>query len=411
MQLEVLQSLFYGAVLVAIVALTARLLGILLTRVGLPDLLGALVAGVLLGPQMLGIVLPSSDTVYSEMLSQAARLGLVLLMTVGGLSLRTNTRTGEGRDILVWVAAAIAAFGLALATVSTFPTPSGLKYQGKSGAYALVLALAVVVTSVPFLTKVFIELDLLKTSLAHRILKAACVIDILVWTLYPLTGINTSKSNNYAIEAFISLLAVVSFILGANLFALLLNRLRLCLTFDSLYLDILLLLTHGMFCVFLMSQLYVHIMIASFFFGYMAQKLCDPQRIMKNFFIATSSSTFIPVYFAIIGASFTSMVSIDLLFIIIFLLWSFGIKGFCIYLASRFNGSDHHMATVLSVVLNTRGGPGIALAAVAFADAIIDERTFVTFITVAVATTVAAHFILERNKVLILKHELEAAEP
>ncbi len=410
MQPELLQSLFYGAALTAGVALTARLLGILCTRIGIPDLLGALAAGVLLGPQLLRMVVPASGTLSSEILSKAATLGLILLMTIAGLSLQTNVRPGERGDISAWVAATIVAFLLALATASAFPVPAGWEDQGKSGAYLLVLALAVAVTSVPFLTKVFLGLNLLQTSLARRVLQAACVIDILVWALYPLTAINASEASGYVVEAAMSLIAVIAFLVGARLSTILLAYLRRNRADDKLAVDLVLLTALGLICAFLAGKLHVHAMVASFFFGYMARELCDPQRLMAKGLGIISEGLFIPVYFATIGASIASLASIDPLLIAFFLAWSFGIKGVCIYLASRLRGVGHPMATVLSVVLNTRGGPGIALAAVAFTDAIIDERTFVAFVVAAVATTVASHILLKRNKALILERETGFAE-
>ncbi len=399
---EVVQQLLQAIAVMLTTVMIARISGLLFARVGLPDLIGALAAGIICGPLVLGLVAINSDALTATLLSEVANVGLVLLMIVGGLSLGTGGQKGEQRDVLAWIAATTVAFVLAYVTASNFQVSSVASGQtGARNPHLIVMALAVVVTSVPFLTKVFMGLDLLHTSLARRVLQAACIIDLGVWSVYPLTTIKTSQEIDYALQIGASLLSTITFLASIWMTAILLQHIRCRLHGDKNLIDVALVFFLGAVCFYLANQLNVHIMIASFFFGYSAKKVCDVNK-WKGTLDVVANGFFIPIYFAVIGASLVSLRVFDLDFIFCFLIWSFLIKGSCDFAACYFLRFPNHLSLVISVVLNTRGGPGISLAAIAFTDNIIDDTTFVTFVIVSLITTVISHFALKWNKEVVL---------
>lgn len=394
-----------GHLVIAVLALAvlSRVLGAMFAKWGLPDLLGGIAAGVLLGPQVLGVIDLRETGFASDAISLIAAGGLSMLMLIGGMSMPTGNSSVSSRTVAVLFLVSMAALGVALATSSFFPPPIGQGGTSLVTPYHLVLALAVIVTSVPFLTNIFLRNGLLATSLAQTTLQVACAIDIIIWSIYPVVA--ATNDGTKTVDLFVVIqpsLSVIWFLFCIHVAAVIIARVRGEVVTNNLRGDLLAAGCLGLVALVTASLLDVHIMAASFFYGYMARKVCNAERVLRGGLALLAGTFVIPVYFGSIGASMASSSSFDLTFVFWFGLWSFCIKGAAIYIGARMLRYDQHMSLLLSVVLNTRGGPGIALAAVAFGDLLIDEKTFVAFVVMALATTVATQFVLRRSGTLIL---------
>ncbi len=159
---DVLTALF-------VVLLAAKLGDELFKRIGQPAIVGEILAGVLIGPSVIGLVEPS------EVLEVFAELGVVFLLFWVGLETRLSELREVGRTaVLVGVLGVIlplaGGFGLGAAT-------------GEDGATSLFLAAALVATSVGITSAVLIELGVLGTRASRTILGAAIVDDILAMIL------------------------------------------------------------------------------------------------------------------------------------------------------------------------------------------------------------------------------------
>ena len=151
------------------VLLAAKLGDELFKRIGQPAIVGEILAGVLIGPSVIGLVEPS------EVLEVFAELGVVFLLFWVGLEtklseLREVGRTAVGVGVLGVVLPLAGGFGLGAAT-------------GEDGATSLFLAAALVATSVGITSAVLIELGVLGTRASRTILGAAIVDDILAMIL------------------------------------------------------------------------------------------------------------------------------------------------------------------------------------------------------------------------------------
>ena len=157
-----------GSVLIALVAIfvLTKVLGELAQRIGQPAVLGELIAGILLGGSVLGLVNPS-DPVIATM----SELGVVILLFAIGLEteLASIIRVG-GAAMTVAMAGVIIPFGLGYASAIALglaPTP------------ALVCGAALCATSVGITARVLSELGWLDTKEGSVILGAAVIDDII----------------------------------------------------------------------------------------------------------------------------------------------------------------------------------------------------------------------------------------
>ena len=159
-----------------VVLLAAKLGDELFKRLGQPALIGEILAGVVIGPSVLGIVEPG------EVLEVFAELGVVFLLFWVGLETRVSEMREVGRDALaVGVAGAVIPFagGMAL----------GLAI-GESTATSVFLGAALAATSVGITSAVLLELGLIRSVAARTILGAAIADDIIALILVAVaTGI------------------------------------------------------------------------------------------------------------------------------------------------------------------------------------------------------------------------------
>jgi len=152
-----------------LVLLAAKAGDELFKRLRQPGLVGEILAGVLVGPSVLGLVEPG------EVLEVFAELGVVFLLFWVGL----ETRLSEMREVGP-TAALVGALGV------LFPFAGGLAYAyltGEETATAVFTGVALVATSVGITSAVLIELGLLGGIAARTILGAAVIDDVLAMLL------------------------------------------------------------------------------------------------------------------------------------------------------------------------------------------------------------------------------------
>jgi Kef-type K+ transport system membrane component KefB len=155
-----------------VVLLAAKLGDELFKRLGQPTIVGEILAGVIVGPSVLGLVTPG------EVLEVFAELGVVFLLFWVGLETRLSEMREVGRSALL-----VGGLGV------VFPFAGGLAFAvatGEDSATAVFVGVALVATSVGITSAVLIELDVLGGRAARTILGAAVIDDILAMLLLAL---------------------------------------------------------------------------------------------------------------------------------------------------------------------------------------------------------------------------------
>jgi Kef-type K+ transport system membrane component KefB len=157
----------FGAVLLAFAAALfgAKLFGELAERVGQPAVLGELVAGILLGPSVLGLV-PLSDAIFV-----LAEIGVVLLLFEVGLETNFEDLVRVGSPAL-----AVALAGMLLPFAGGYFVTRALGYEALT---AIFVGAALTATSIGITARVLSELKVLATREGQIILGAAVADDVL----------------------------------------------------------------------------------------------------------------------------------------------------------------------------------------------------------------------------------------
>jgi Kef-type K+ transport system membrane component KefB len=149
----------------ALILGAAKLVAELAERIGVPAVLGEILAGIVVGPSALGLVSPSDS------LFLLAELGAILLLMQVGMEIDVGELRSVGRSALT-----VAIIGVSLPLILGSVTGLGL---GESGNTALFIGATLTATSVGITARVFGDLRALSTKEARVVLGAAVADDVL----------------------------------------------------------------------------------------------------------------------------------------------------------------------------------------------------------------------------------------
>lgn len=191
---------------IALILMSTKLLGLLTKQIKLPQVVGALLAGLLLGPACLNI-LHETDFII-----QLAELGVIVLMFTAGLETDINELKKSGKASLI-----IAVLGMIIPLAGGFVLASIFNKGGISDASALPLlqnifiGIILTATSVSITVETLKELGKLSTRAGNAILGAAIIDDIL--GIIALTFVTSATDPNVSI-AVVLIKIVLFFIVG-----------------------------------------------------------------------------------------------------------------------------------------------------------------------------------------------------
>jgi len=374
----------------------AQLLGYLFVKMRQPKVVGEILAGVILGPALLGR-LPFIQHIVgtarhdSHILSFVYWLGLLLLMFVSGAEVQQLFGRGERRNVswLVIVGTGIP-FLLGLVFGPHLIRPSLAGPHGNRVSLIIILAVGVAVTSVPVVSKIFADLKILDTRFARLILGVAVLEDIVLWLALAIATSIAAKSHLQTWQMALHLLVtVVYFALGLTVVPRaikLLNKARwnVLAQHSPTGYAIAVLLTY---CA-VAGALDVNLVFAAFLAGF---ALVDKEHgIFDDALDAISKVSFaffIPVYFAIVGLKLDLIRGVSLTMMVVFIVGTCVVKMLSVGLAGRLAGFRGLELINLGITTNARGGPGIVLASVAFDAGIISSKFYTTLVVAAVLTS------------------------
>ena len=382
-------------VLLSLVGL-AQLLGNLFMKLRQPKVVGEILAGVVLGPALLG-QLPVVAHVFDgarhpgHILTFVYWLGLLLLMFVSGAEMQQLFGRGERRTVgwLIIVGTGTP-FLLGLMFGPHLIRPSLAGPHGSRLSLIIILAVGVAVTSVPVVSKIFADLKILDTRFARLVLGVAVMEDIVLWLALAIATAIASKTTLHPWQMFWHLFATVAyFILGLTLVPRVIKRINtarwnaFAQQSPTGYAIAVLLA----YCA-VAGALDVNLVFAAFLAGFAV--VHRKRRIFADALEAigkVSFAFFIPIYFAIVGLKLDLIRGVSVWMIVVFIAGTCAIKVMSVSLAGRFAGFRGLDLINLAITTNARGGPGIVLASVAFDAGIISSKFYTTLVIAAVVTS------------------------
>jgi K+:H+ antiporter len=382
-----------------VILLVCRLVGGLIARVGQPRVVGEMIAGVLLGPSLLGLIAPSlQSALFPEssltVMAVVSQIGLVLYMFIVGTHLQRDFIAMAFRGaMLISMAGVIVPFALG-ATLASFMHTDGRFFAPDVSTWQsmMYLGAAMSVTAFPVLARIIQERGIAGTALGSLALAAGATDDAIAWCL--LAVVLASFNNHVG-------LAVSTIAGGAVYTAMVLVMLRPRLdrmgvaverkgrlTSGTLTLILSLLMGGAWFT----DMIGIHAVFGAFVLGVaMPRGLVTHELSRQIEPIATA--LLVPLFFAYSGLStrFGLLWSPDLLLvaIVVILIASVG-KGVACWGASRLAGRPNREAMAIGALMNARGLMELIILNIGLERGLISPTLFTVMVMMTLVTTLAA---------------------
>jgi Kef-type K+ transport system membrane component KefB len=410
---------------------SAHVLGYAFARLGQPRVVGEILAGVVLGPSVIGALAPDllpanlsvrgavgADAVrYQAVVGFLYNLGLLLLMFASGAETKGLFRREDAREV-AWLGGLGTGlpFVLALIFAPVLPIEVLMGPANHRGSLLLVIGIAVAVTSIPVISRIFHDLKILHTRFARLVLGVAVIEDIVLWgVLAVATGLAASEALPASRVAVHVAAVAVYFVLGLTVFPAVIRWLARA-PWNVLASQAPLAFVVAVLFAYTAAgaSLDVGPVFAAFLAGYAMVTVRGLRRATATL-NRVSFAVFVPIYFAVVGYQLDLTRSFSLSILLVVLVTACAAKLVSAGLAARLAGFAWRDSVNLSIALNARGGPGIVLATVAYDAEIINAAFYTALVLLAVLTSQAAgawlDYIVRKGRPLLTAPWAEAPSP
>lgn len=375
----------------------ARLLGEISLRFHQPAVLGELLAGVLMGPTVLGAMAPavSAELFPAEgpvtlALSALTTIAITLFLLVAGMEVDLSTVWREGRAAMkVGASGIVVPWVLGFGAAYGFPKLMGAEPDADRMVFALFVATALSISALPVIAKTLLDLKLFRTDMGMVVVAAAIFNDLVGWIIFAviLAMLGTGASNlSIPMTITMTLVFVVSILtVGRWLIDRVLPWVQAHTSWPGGVLGFA--LTLALFCAAFTEWIGIHAIFGSFLFGIAlgdSRHLRERTRSTIDQFI---SFIFAPLFFASIGLRVDFFSKFDLGLVLVVLLVATVGKVVGCGLGAKWSGFSNRMSLATGVAMNSRGAMEIILGSLALEAELIDERMFVALVVMALATS------------------------
>ena len=407
---------------VLIVMGLSRAMGLLFSQIKQPLVIGEIVAGVMLGPSLLGMVFPAVTAFLFPpevipMLGVLSQIGLIFFMFLIGLELNPRYLKGSLETaVLVSHVSILVPFSLGcLLALLLFPLMSntGVSFT----AFSLFLGAAMAITAFPVLARIITENNLQNSRLGTLALTCAAVDDVTAWCLL-LVAIAVTRTN--------SMIGALPNILAAGLYiAFMLTIGRQWLRkFIPIYDGVgklsqsMLAVIYGLVIVsaLLTELMGIHLIFGAFLLGAVMPKhegLTRELAAKTEDFVLTF---LLPIFFAYSGLrTQVGLLNSLPLWGLCGLVLLVAISGKYIgtFVAARFSGLSKRDASALGWLMNTRGLTELIVLNIGLNLGVITPLLFAMLVIMALVTTFMTSPLLELTypKRLIREQEMPPENP
>ena len=386
------------------ILLAARVLAELMRRLGQPAVIGELLAGILLGPTILGHFAPGVFTAIFplqarqfHLLEVISSLGMVLLLLLTGLETDIRVMRRLGRAALM-----ASVFGMAVPFASGFVLglhlpDRFLAHPDARPIFAAFMATAMAISAMPVIAKILLDLNLIRRNLGVVILSAGVVDDTSGWlVLSIIAGIASAGAFSAtrfgmtlaALAAYLIVMRWVMYPLFTRLVRYVNERVALVGA------DVTLILVCAFLSAAATEAIGVHAVFGAFVFGLLVRQIPRVRpgalHTIETFVLSALS----PVFFAFVG------LKVDLWALsgwqIPLLVIGIAVAGKMVgcYIGGRLGRMGHYEALALGFGMNARGAMELVVALIGLSLGLLTAEMYSTIVLVAVVTTFMAPLLL-----------------
>ncbi|WP_019925391.1 cation:proton antiporter [Nocardia sp. BMG111209] len=387
-----------------VIAVSARLLGLLAQRLGQPAVIGEILGGILFGPTLFhGAVTHALFPVAVQpTLTNLANIGIAVFMFFVGLELDHSMLRGQGRIATsVALGSTLVPFGLGVLLAWHL---LGHHPSSRPTAFVLFFGTAMAVTAFPVLARILTGRNLLRTPIGALSVTSASLADILAWTLLAVvTALAGHNAGLWQLLLIVPFAAVLLLVVGP-----LLTRLAAhgdgdrapgpLLTGRFGALVAVLAGAAGLWvCAEATQWMGLHLIFGAFLFGVAVPRTRGPlaERVLP-WVHRINGWLLLPIFFMIAGIK-VDLSKVDgtaLGELALILLVAVGGKGIGAFAGARLNGARTRHSVVLAILANTRGLTELIVLVVGLQLHLLDTPLYSLMVVMALVTTTMTGILL-----------------
>ncbi|MEW6194455.1 MAG: cation:proton antiporter [Bacteroidota bacterium] len=405
-------EIIYFLLSIGVILLFGRGIGELFRNIKQPIIIGEIIAGIFLGPTILGSISPSLYNYlfnYSPQVNIAFNgfnlLALVLLMLVLGLEIDLSLALSQGKAAsLISVFGVIIPFTLGFAVSYLFPTSLGITDVSMKLPFSLFIGTALSITALPVVAKTLMDLNLFKTDIGLTIITSAMFNDLIGWIVFSLI-IGMLGHTLHPMEFHWLIISIISFVsivllIGRKLINYVIPKLEKVTSYPGGIINFIFVL--GLLSAVITEYIGIHAIFGAFIMGIAIGDSVhlkeDTREIIQQFV----TNIFAPIFFVSIGLKINFITNFDLLLVIIFLSLSVAGKMLGSLLGARLGGIKKENSIIIGLGLNVHGAIEIILGTIALQNNLIQERVFVALVIMALTTSITSaplmNYFLKRSR-------------
>ena len=383
---------------IGLLIIAARMFGEFFRKFKMPLVVGELIAGIILGPSLVGNYAPGiSEILYTHntnasiALSGIINISIIMLLFVAGMELNLSLIRQQGKAALsTSVLSLIIPLGLGFVTAYY-----GYEYYGRNStdkvAFSLFMGTAMAISALPVIARTLIDLNLFKTKIGSIIITAAMFNDLIGWVLFSMIMGMLKGSANHSV--LLTLLYTIAYaILMLTVVRILINKslpwAEKNFTWPGGFLSLSLGLAFlgAAFTEFIG----LHAIFGAFIIGITIGDSVHVTEKMKDIVNQFVTNIFAPLFFISIGFKVNFLDHFNLQITIIILVLAFIGKIFGGYFGAKIGGLGNKESLAIGFGMNARGAMEIILATLALQANLIGEEVFVAIVIMAVITSIVA---------------------
>jgi Kef-type K+ transport system membrane component KefB len=382
---------------IALIVVVSWLFGAVARRLRQPTVIGQIVAGLALGPTVLG-QFPGNPTAHlfpdevRPFLSVLSQVTVVIFVFVAGYEVNFRTLRAGRVTVSVAVGALLVPMGLALGSVQLF---HGLFTAVDAGhvnqrSFPLYMAVAVSITALPVLAAIVRERGAAGSRAGTAAIAAAGFMDVAAWLVLAAALAGTGHSPPWSWPVVLALLTgfvAVMFFLVRPVLRWWLERPASVLTNPV---PVALALALG--SAWVTGALGLHAVFGGLLAGMMMPRRDDAPDAEVLRPMEQVADMLLPLFFVTTGLSFNigTLAGPGLAVLALLLLVATGGKVIPAYIASRLGGMDSRQSAVVAALVNTRGLTELIVLNVGLSAGLIGPELFTALVLMALITTFMA---------------------
>jgi Kef-type K+ transport system membrane component KefB/nucleotide-binding universal stress UspA family protein len=385
-----------------VLLIVGRLLGEAMLRIGQPAVMGQLIAGIILGPSLLGALWPDLQHMIfprtpeqKAMIEAVAQLGVLMLLLLAGMETDLNLVKKTGRaSFMVSMTGIMVPFACGFALGEMLPDAM-LPNPDHRVVTSLFIGTALSISSVKIVAMVVREMNFMRRTVGQVILASAIIDDTIGWII-------TAVIFSLAMQGEIDAMSVAKSVIGTMVFmalSLTVGR-RVVATlirwandnFKSEFPVITMILVIMLVMALITHEIGVHTVLGAFVAGILVGESPILTRHIEEELRGLITALFMPIFFGMAGltADLTVLADPHLLvltvgFIAIASVGKFGGA----FLGGRLGGLTLRESLALGCGMNARGSTEVIVASIGLSMGALTQNLFTIIVTMAVLTTMA----------------------